>query len=74
MKSERVIISIGKVHGRTPGMVDVSSCEIDEHGNRDAFQDDRIALNWDCLTDDGYDDGAILELVKKEIGATGMQI
>ncbi len=71
---DRVIISIGNVHGRTPGMVDVSSCEVDEQGNRDAFQTDRIALTWDCLTDNGHDDEAIFELVKKEIGATGMQI
>lgn len=71
---ERVIISIGKVHGGTPGMVDVDSCEIDEQGNRDGFQTDRIALTWDCLTDRGYDDEAILELVKSEIGATGMQV
>ncbi len=71
---ERVIISISKVHGRIPGMVDVDSCEVDERGNRDAFQTDRIALTWDCLTDDGYDDNAIYELIKKEIGATGMQV
>ena len=69
---ERVIISISAVHGRTPGMVDVSSCEIDEQGNRDAFQTDRIALTWDCLTDDGYDNQAICQLVEKEIGATGL--
>ncbi len=61
METERYIISIGKPFGRSPGMVEVSSCNVDENGDRDAFQNDRIALSWATIRDDGTHDDAVIE-------------
>ena len=60
----RTIGKISEVHGALPGMVDVSTWEEDERGNRDGFEEHRIALTWDVDTNDA---DAIRSYVEREL-------
>ena len=67
---KRTIVTIGPVFGTSPGMVEVTTCYIDEQGRRGGFETHRVPLTWDVpMTGDVAQARRIRRYVCRELNA-----